>query len=623
MVPPGVWIGLLTLGASAKPPAATTPLTRICVTEHAYNSSEADFRRRFADYQALGVDTIRLATGWLDHPALISALKPTALRIKMILYVLGIPPDYAAAHPSDRMIDEHGVADWHFGPWSPGRAATTLATGRAELAKLAASGLADRVDEVVVDAGPAGEGIYPANWTVHDRRGEEAYWCYSADAQASFREAMRAKYTSIEAANAAWHLVGDQRCGSWERLEIPAPRTAWARGPFWIDLLRWYRDAKRRMIVERIEQTQALARQYLGARARCIVYLPGWAYTQADWDQAAREASGPGSIRLMMDNDWLMTTAVERGCVLQYTGVENAAEVRNIVRKLKAAGSTAYQTMWGENAGYEVAGRNPIWLARVITAYGLRGVDFTWSNWLYEKDGLTRSRTFAPFAYATRLIRTFYDTGESLPPYQPETAARQTGPGRWTLRCVAATRLMGGFPDAIKGDDPEIAALQGPQTQRLLLRFPLELLPQGAVMARARLVLKRYRDWGDDRAAAPLAVYRLTEPWNSVSATWTEAAEGHPWSRPGGAAADRDGRPYDPAAALRPWALTQVGPFGQIGEAVEWDVTDLCRAQAAGPNHGLMVVLDGQATGDKSFASPAHPDPAMAPVLEVEVGAGA
>jgi hypothetical protein len=589
--------------------------TRICVTERFYDSPERDIRKRFAIYRALGVDTIRVETGWLDHPALVRALRESPFRIKIILYVLGIPPEYAGRYPFERMVDEHGVADWHLGPWSAARAETTLRTGRAEMERLKAAGLADRVDEVVADLGPAGEGIYPANWTVNDRAGEEAYWCYSAGAQQSFREAMRAKYGRVEAAGAAW----GRRFDSWESVAIPPPRTDWARGAFWADVLTWYRDSKRRMMLERIEQTQALARQYLGARARCIVYLPGWAYTQEDWDAAVREASGPASIRLMMDNDWLMRTAVAKGCVLQYTGVENVREVRNIVRKLKAAGSDAYAQMWGENAGIESSGRNPVWLAQVITGCGLRGIDYTWSSWLFERDGATPTATMPRFAYALRMIRAFYSSGRRLAPYLPAEVSRQTAPGRWTLQCVAATRLMGSFPDEIKGDDPEIAAVEGPQTQRMLLRFPMELLPAGCRIRSARLTMRRFRDYGDDRAAAPLAVYRVTQAWESMDATWRDAEAGVRWRRPGGSAADSRGRAYERARALAPWSSATAAPFGRMGDAVEWDVTSLCRSLASGPNHGMMIVVDGTQGANKSFASPAHPDPEMRPALYVEI----
>jgi hypothetical protein len=324
---------------------------------------------------------------------------------------------------------------------------------------------------------------------------------------------------------------------------------------------------------------------------------------------------------MMMDNDWLMTTAIEKRCVLQYTGVENVSEVQNIVRKLKAAGSSAYETLWGENAGYEVAGRNPTWLAQVITHYGLRGIDFTWSNWLFGKDGVTPSETFKEFAYSVRMIRTFYTTGERLPPLSPADAVRRTGPRSWTLECVASTRLLGSFPDAIQGGDPEIAALEGGQTQRILLRFPLGALPKGYIIRHARLVLKRYLDYGDDHSPAKLAVYRVTQPWTEIGASWKESMPGIPWERSGGIAVDCEGRVFAPGVKTIPWACAEVPPYKAAGDSVEWDVTKLAGKLAEGPDYGLMIAVVGQENTNKSFASRRHPDRQMCPVLKVEAAA--
>ena len=583
-----------------------------------YDSPETDFQKRFKLYKELGVDTIRVQTGWLDRPALVNVLKTTSFNIKLILYVLGIPKEYSDKYPNERMVDENGVADWHLGPWNAEFAETTMRTGRAEMEKLVKVGLAGHVKELVVDLGPAGEGIYPANWTVNDRKGEEAYWCYSVKAQSSFRTAMKGKYSDIDSANNAWALKDGQRFKSWDEVLIPKPRTAWACGPFWNDMLTWYRDSKRKMILARIEQTQSLAREFLGKDAKCIVYLPGYAYSQADWDQAVKEASGPASIRLMMDNDWLMTTAVAKGCTLQYTGVENVDEVRNMVRKLKTAGSSAYATMWGENAGFEGIGRNPGWLAEVITSYGLRGVDYTWSNWMFEKDGVTPSETYKRFAHSVRMIRDFYATGKRLPLALPEEAARQTSPGNWSLACDSATRLMGSYPDAIKGGDPEIAVVEGGQSQRILLRFPLESLPKGSSIRNARLIMKRYKNYREDQHTVKLGVYRVMQPWLAIGATWAETAAGTPWRRPGGTAEDMQGRAYIYGDKTTPWAAADVPVFKAEGDSVEWDVTALIKKLMAGPDYGMMITVTGQEQCNKSFASCAHLDPNMRPVLKVE-----
>jgi hypothetical protein len=604
----------------SKKPGSTASMDRICVTEWAgyYDNPKADFLKRFELYKSIGVDTIRVQTGWLDRSPMVDALKNTPFRIKMILYVLGIPKSYAERYPEERMVDQHDITDWRLGPWNTRFAETTLQTGRAEMEKLAASGLASHVKELVVDLGPAGEGIYPANWTLN-RQGEEAYWCYSAQAQASFRSAMQIKYGNIESANNSWKLTGTDRFTSWADVVIPKPRIAWARGPFWHDMLIWYRDSKRRMILMRIEQTQSLAREYLGKNAKCIIYLPGYAYSKADWDQAVSEASGPASIRLMMDNDWLMATAIAKGCELQYTGVENADEVRNIVRKLRSTGSRAYQTMWGENAGDETAGRNPAWLAEVITCYGLRGIDYTWSNWLFEKDGITPSDTMKKFAYSVSMIRAFYTSGKRISPYPPDETAHQTSPGKWTLDCIASTRLMGSFPDVIKGGDPEIAVVEGGQTQRILLQFPMEALPKNCEIRKAMLVMRRYLNYSEDHNTVSLVVYRVTQPWVAVGATWKEAEPGILWSRPGGTADDSRGHTYVRGKKTFPWAAAEAPPYKAMGDTVEWDITELARKLRDGSDYGLMITSAEQVQCNKSFASSAFPDSSMKPKLYIEV----
>ncbi len=612
-------VGCAASAQKAVQPKAPQP-ARICMTEWAgyYDSTEAQFNVRFKHYRELGVDTIRVQTGWLDKPAFVSALRKSNFRIKLILYVLGIDPQYAKEHPADRMVDEHGVADWHLGPWNPDLEATTLNTASAELKRARDMGIAGNIDELVVDLGPAGEGIYPANWTVNDRQGEEAYWCYSAAAQASFRRAMQAKYSRIEVACDTWSLSGNQRFASWEALSIPPPRTAWARGPFWNDMLTWYRDSKRVMLSGRIAQTQYLAKRYLQPDARCVVYLPGYAYSQQDWSTAVNEASGPASIRLMMDNDWLMQTAIDKGCELQYTGVENVDEVRNITRKLRDQGSKAASEMWGENAGNETAGRNPEWLARVITSYGLRGVDFTWSNWLFEKDGTTPSPTFNRFAHAVKMIDTFYRTGKTIPAASAESFVHREPNNAWQLDCTASTRLMSSFPEVIKGSDPEIAAVGDGQMQRMLLKFPIEALPPSARIASATLVMHRYLTYSDDIADETLGVYRVARDWDEIAASWNEARAGATWVHAGGDATGSNDVQYKPDGASTPWAVATAKPFTKVGEAIEWDVTDLVKALVTGPNNGIMVALTHGGHGNKSFASASHADPNMGPVLVIK-----
>ena len=380
-------------------------MTRICMTEwYGYgDSSESDYRSRFDCYEELGVETLRLHVGSFDKPNLVNALKDTPFRIKVILYVTYITHHYK--EPA-RMQDHLGGRAKTLGPWNPKFAEATRAAGERGLKAVVESGMADRVDEVVVDLGPAAEPMYPANWTLGRSGNNQGFWCYSMEAQNSFRNAMFSKYKTINAANRAWRLRGDKRFKTNMDIQIPAPGMDWAKGQFWDDMLTWYRDSKRQMVLSRINQTQEMVREFLGPGVKCIVYLPGHAYTQRDWKNAVENASGNSAIRLMMDNDWLMETAIKHDCILQYTGVENSEEVGNIVRKLKKMRSDAYKTMWGENAGLERVGLHPMHLADVITKYELRGIDFTWGTWLFdEKDRVTPTETFEEFRQAVEKIR--------------------------------------------------------------------------------------------------------------------------------------------------------------------------------------------------------------------------
>ena len=554
-------------------------------------------------YEAMGIEMLRVETSG-EWERFMTHLTGRPFRLKLILYVLGLPPDHAEAHAHEAMTDPSGVRDWHFGPWHSDLDSALTASARRQMDRLRDLGVLDKVDEVVADLGPAGEGIYPANWTL-GREGEEAYWCYGESAQASFRRAMAARYGTVARANEEWGAA----FGSWDEVAIPAPGTEWARGPFWRDMLEWYRDSKRAFMGLRIDQTLAIAREYLGPDAKVIVYLPGYAYSQAEWDEAVRTASGSMSIRLMMDNDWLMAHALSKGCILQYTGSENAGEVARIARKLRLMGEDDPTILWAENAGNQWAGERPIWLADVVTHYGLRGLDYTWDSWLWEADGVTPSRVVPQFVSAMERLHAAAPGPQGTPlDLMVPAEIREVQPGVYELTASADTRLLSLFPDTVKGFDYELAAVAGAQTQHALFRFPIEGLPTGAGVRSAILTLKGIGSYGDE---APIAVEVLpvTSPWEEPQAAWLARSTMEDWTTPGG-----DGGPSAASAVI-----TATEP----GSVWEWDVTQLVqRWHAAGlPNHGLVLRLPAGAEGIKSFASREHPEASMRPVLRVELAA--
>lgn len=577
-----------------------------CVTIAAgYHAAPPEVIEAHLDvYEAMGVEMLRVETSG-EWERFVVHVRGRPFRMKLILYVLGIPPDYAEAHPHEAMTDSSGVLDWHFGPWHPQQEEIVLASARAQMDRARELGILDQVDEIVADLGPAGEGIYPANWTL-GREGEEPFWCYGEAAQADFRRAMARRYETIAAANAAWGLSGEQTFERWDDLVIPAPGTEWARGAFWRDMLEWYRDCKRDFMSRRIDQTLAIAREYLGPGAKVVVYLPGYAYSEAEWEDAVRTASGSASVRLMMDNDWLMAQALERGCILQYTGSENAGEVARIVRKLRQLGYVDPTLLWAENAGVEAAGQNPQWLADVVTHYGLRGLDYTWDSWLWEADGLTVSQTYPAFVAAVDHLKGAGPGPQGTPLHlrsRPEV--RRVALGAYELSAGADTRLLSLFPDTVKGFDSELAAVGGDQKQVALLRFPIEDLPTGLPLRSATLVLKGIGSYGD-QAALPVEVRPVTSAWEEPEASWLARSTYEDWDSPGGDAG--------PAMAVAEVAGTDPATTWT------WDVTWVVRQWQSGqlPNHGLLLGLPEGSRGIKSFASREHPDPSMRPVLRVE-----
>ncbi|MBD3173667.1 MAG: DNRLRE domain-containing protein, partial [Armatimonadia bacterium] len=555
-------------------------------------------------YEAMGMEMLRVETTD-DWEAFMPHLHDRPFRLKLILYVLGLPPDYAEAHAHEAMTDQHGARDWHFGPWHSDLDTILPDLARKQMDRIEELGVLPLIDEIVADLGPAGEGIYPANWTLAREGVEEGFWCYGEAAQADFRRSMEARYATLRQANAAW----DTAFEAWDEVAIPPPGTDWAKGRFWRDMLEWYRDAKRDFMSLRIDQTLEIAREYLGEDAEVVVYLPGWAYSESEWEEAVATASGAMSIRLMMDNDWLMARALERGCVLQYTGSENAGEVARILRKLRLMGHADPTILWGENAGVAPAGRNPRWLAEVVTHYGLRGLDYTWDSWLWAPDAVTPSDTYPEFVEAAGHLR-------AAPPGPQDTPLhlagpprlRQPEPGVYELEPIADTRLLSLYPDTVKGFGPELAAVAGWQEQHALLRFPIEGLPGDAAIESAALVLTGVGSYGDSEPIA-VEVRAVTAPWEESGASWLARSVHRDWEDAGGQAG--------PVSTSAEVTATEAGSVWR------WDVTDLVDAWGAGrlPNHGLMLALPDGADGIKSFASREHPDAGVRPVLRCRLNA--
>ena len=118
--------------------------------------------------------------------------------------------------------------------------------------------------------------------------------------------------------------------------------------------------------------------------------------------------------------------------------------------------------------------------------------------------------------------------------------------------------------------------LQGPLTpDRLLFRFDLSGLPQGAEVVSATMMV-RVELWGDQSLPGAAVAYRVLTPWEPETATYNA-----PWSAPGLA----EGVDYDSV----PLDIVPVPDEGLL-------VFDVSQALAfwhdrGEPNYGIVVMM--------------------------------
>ena len=172
------------------------------------------------------------------------------------------------------------------------------------------------------------------------------------------------------------------------------------------------------------------------------------------------------------------------------------------------------------------------------------------------------------------------------------------GPG-----VVDDTWLNPDLPDEV-WHEADLVHLQGPLTpDRILLRFDLAGLPEGATVVSATLTL-RVELWGEQSLPGAAVVYRVLTPWEQDTATYET-----PWSVPGLAA----GVDYDPT----PLDVVPVPDVGHLTFDVSralifWQEQDQ-------PNHGLVVMMseDSHNQVHHWVYMSEQPNPADRPTLRV------
>jgi Beta-galactosidase len=404
------------LGHSPSGAAATT--TRLSIAEYApYRSGPAEIVQKRLDlYKELGCGSLRLGAGWWDletsegHwrelPILryLDQAKTNGFRFKLEIGTVGAPPAwYLAAHPDAKIRnqqDEFSKAD--ISPWYPGIRAVLSQKTDALFKYLAQVKVLEAADSVFVDLGPAGEPIYPAAWTMGKRNCNELTpWYFGDHVPVDFREAMTKKYGNLQQANRLWKT----KFSNWAEVKPLDPGER--PGAMWEDVLLWYRDSKRAFIRWQVDNyQQALRKHAPGANIGLIIMIPGSHISTDEWHQAVTSGRADCSITIMTDSEFLLDLAQEYGCVVQYTGAENAPEVRYLRQYMTIHHMVT--PLWAENAGVERVARNPERLANIIEDNRLYGLEYVNSSYLFEPDGITPNDTYLALSRTCARLRQIF-----------------------------------------------------------------------------------------------------------------------------------------------------------------------------------------------------------------------
>jgi hypothetical protein len=316
---------------AAGPDIVPSPLLSMAEIRYGERDSADLVQRRFELYRALGCGGLRTGLGWRElerregewrvdgHLATYYALAAKAgFRLKcQIGPVSSVPDWFLDKHPDARLLNQRGDAPHgYISPWYPDASRILGDTIERLFATAGELGILDLADAVIVDLGPAGEPTYPAAW--HMGRGytpgNSLFWYFDANAARDFSRAMRLRYADdLARANRTWGT----RFGAWAEVTPPVPGTI--KGPVWIDLLRWYFEAKRRLICEQIERVSALLARHAPTRPiRKLLLLPGDHATPEDWALTARDGIGTYLVKIAADTEFVIDAAARHDCWLQY-----------------------------------------------------------------------------------------------------------------------------------------------------------------------------------------------------------------------------------------------------------------------------------------------------------------
>lgn len=375
----------------------------LCFTESLYNpGGQRGYQIRFAEYVNMGIKSIRCETAWNntgkgqwtmreETKTVLKTAVDAGLRLKLISPTIMIPQQtWVSQDPNSALYSYNGTKAINtLSYWYDGVYEYTEDAINSQLEQYEKEGLLDYIDALIVDFGPAGEPLYPAAWTQgagleNPENNETQMWCYGENAVADFKAEMLKKYGSIEKINAAWGTS----LTSMDQFRMPAPNTV--KGQQWEDVLTWYIESKREFIEKQIQIFQKAVDAHTDGRVKLILYMPGASFTQEQWNECVETGTATFEIRIGSENEFIVEMADKYGCLLQFTGLPSIPALKQ-VRQWMYTNGYGHIPVFGENVASLGASQSPEGLYQMIEDFNLAGIDYTFTNYLWNNDFVTLS----------------------------------------------------------------------------------------------------------------------------------------------------------------------------------------------------------------------------------------
>ena len=388
-------------------------MDRLCIGDAlgGRNRSESLNRERFKTFIDLGFGLLRSYVGEvepdlgtpsrtnLEYLAYLGSAVSSGLKLKLVVGGCSLlTPDFFERHPDACLVNRFGTRFPSLSPWCPNRDEIIRKASELTLNLLDNADLLSDVNAIIADVGPASEPIYPANWLLKADE-YDSFWFHDVHAQSAFRSDMRTRFNDdLARANERWAT----NHASWSEVEPPA--MGQHPGPFWLDTLCWYRDAKRALVGLQLQILGSLVPNYQAlSKPEIILLLPGVHLSEHKLEEiAASSGIGGRPAQIMPDTNFLIQLASQHSYTLQYTAVQDEAEVAYIMER--AASTNVKVKVWGENAG-GLPALDPGLLADVIIKHSLHGFEYINASEIIDDSTQERKTTFAQLELANNRLR--------------------------------------------------------------------------------------------------------------------------------------------------------------------------------------------------------------------------